>query len=147
MSDKFPTVPPNIDEDETVTITKKQYDSLESSKKALKANIMGQLEKEAVHITAKQKYEMYDDKEIDLVLMKKDPNTYDYSSQDLWNLGKYRLESLFNSHETIIFNHIDPKKNTKTVFFVVKTSAIIKHRENEEAHFYATLIKKETFQR
>ena len=34
----------------------------------------------------------------------------------------------------------------ETVFFVVKTSAIIKHQENEEAHFYATLIKKETFQ-
>ena len=48
--------------------------------------------------------------------MKKDPNTYDYTSNDFWNLGKYRIDQLITTHGPIIFNHYNPKSKDKSKF-------------------------------
>jgi P4 family phage/plasmid primase-like protien len=113
---EFSYSPDAPDEEETVTISKKRFDSLEAAQESLKRNVEGQLEKAAVLIDKRQNYERYDTKEIDLVLMKKNPGTFNYSSNDLWNMGKYRINGVLASHGTLIFNHWDPKKKEKNNF-------------------------------
>ena len=81
-----------------------------------KQSFIEQIKNEATHITKRQSYEKHDPDEIDNIIMKKDPNTYDYTSNDFWNLGKYRIDQLITTHGPIIFNHYNPKSKEKTKF-------------------------------
>ena len=48
--------------------------------------------------------------------MKKDPNTYNYSSNDIWNLGKYRLENILITNGNRLFYHYNPDSKQKDQF-------------------------------
>ena len=70
---------------------------------------------EAENIRRRADYQKYDPKEIDTILMKVDPYTYNYTSDDLWNLGLYRIKELMIRTGTAIFYHYDHKKKTKSI--------------------------------
>ena len=71
---------------------------------------------EARRIDLRKEYQKYDEAEIETILLKKDWLTYNYSSQDLWNLGKYRIDGLIISARELIFYHWDSKKKSKSNF-------------------------------
>ena len=82
----------------------------------LKRMLEERLEAESMRITKRRHYEKYDDLELTNVLLKQDPLTYDYSSNDFWNLGYYRLEELTMKHGSSIFYHWNQKKKAKASF-------------------------------
>jgi len=87
-----------------------------ASPESLKELFKQRLALEAENINRRQEYQKYDPIEIDAVLMKQDPNIYNYSSNDLWNLGTYRIKELMTKGGTSIFYHYDTKKKTKSIF-------------------------------
>lgn len=89
---------------------------LEDLRSQLRKMIEARQEVEHLRITQRKHYEKYDNVEIRDILLKKDPNIYNYSSNDFWNLGYYRLEDLIARVGNKIFYHYDDKKKTKTIF-------------------------------
>jgi len=84
--------------------------------KSLKQLISERLAQETENVNKRQEYQRYDPIEIDAVLMKQNPNIYNYSSNDLWNLGIYRIKEIMIRAGTAIFYHYDKKKKTKSIF-------------------------------
>lgn len=74
------------------------------------------LQFENLRTTQRKHYEKYDDQEITAVLMKKNPLIHDYTSNELWNLGYYRIQNIIITTDSAIFHHYDKKKKTKTIF-------------------------------
>ncbi len=64
----------------------------------------------------RQDYERYDEKEITMLLLKKNPQDYQYSSTDFLNLGKYRLSALLEQAGTTVFYHWNKGKKHKNMF-------------------------------
>lgn len=91
----------------------------------LKKILYERLAKEADNIDRRLDYQKYDQEEIDTVLMKVDPHTYNYSSDELWALGQYRIKELLIRAGTDLFYHYDTKKKTKSIFVPALLSAYL----------------------
>lgn len=91
-------------------------DEISRLKSVTKNLVQSRLREEGINIDKVIAYHAEDPKEIEAVLLKQDPNDYEYTSNDFRLLGKFRLNEMFKRCGTVIFNHFDKKTKKKTVF-------------------------------
>ena len=54
-------------------------------------------------------------------LIRVDPAKYNYTSEDFWMLGKYKLRDLYSLHGDLIFTHNKTKKKPKFMHSLLAT--------------------------
>lgn len=89
---------------------------IEQLRTVTKSLVQSRLKEEGINIDARNKYHENDPKEIEAVLLKKDPYMHEYTSYDFNLLGKHRLNEIFSRCGIPIFHHFNKKTKEKTVF-------------------------------